>query len=258
MEPIRLLFMAVLPAIILIVIVVYLDRYDREPVRYMVRFFLLGAFSVLPVLGLETLLSLLNPFRGSVLEIVYFAFVVAGFTEEWMKRRFLLRSLWHAEFFDQRMDGIVFSVLIALGFATVENISYIFFQYAQEPLVALYRGVLSVPAHMLFAIAMGYEVSLAKFAPTETDRNRHLLKSLWVPVGLHGLFDFILMAERWGLMVLFFPFLLYLWISNVRKLKRFYRDSKRIHDFEEENGYRFEKEIEAEIEEENNSENEEI
>lgn len=236
MEPIRLLFMAVLPAVLLILIMVYLDRYDREPIRYMLRFFFWGAFSVLPVLGVETILSMLNPFRGTPLEIAYFAFVVAGFTEEWMKRRFLMRGIWRAKFFDQRLDGIVFSVLIALGFATVENISYVLFQYAQEPLVAIYRGVLSVPAHMLFAIAMGYEVSLAKFSPTESDRRRHLLKSLWVPVVLHGLFDFILMAERWGLMIFFFPFLLYLWISNVKKLKRFYEDAKRIHREEEENG----------------------
>ncbi|BES65626.1 PrsW family intramembrane metalloprotease [Gottschalkiaceae bacterium SANA] len=234
-EPLRLMFMAVLPAVILIVIMVYLDRYDREPARFMFQFFFWGAFSVLPVLGLETILSLINPFRGSALEVAYIAFVVAGFTEEWMKRRFLLRGLWKAKVFDQRLDGIVFSVLIALGFATVENISYVFFQYAQEPLVAVYRGVLSVPAHMLFAIAMGYEVSLAKFSPTSSDQKRHLRKSLWVPVLLHGLFDFILMAERWGLMIFFFPFLLYLWISNVKKLKRFYKDAKRIH-LEQENG----------------------
>ena len=234
LEPLRLLVMAVLPAVILIMIMVYLDRYDREPARLMFQFFFWGAFSVLPVLGIESILSFLNPFSGSVLGVAYIAFLVAGLTEEWMKRRFLLRGIWRAEVFDQRLDGIVFSVLIALGFATVENISYIFFQYAQEPLVALYRGVLSVPAHMLFAIAMGYEVSLAKFSPTESDRKRHLRKSLWVPVLLHGLFDFILMAEQWGMMIFFIPFLLYLWISNVKKLKRFYKDAKRIH-LEEEN-----------------------
>jgi RsiW-degrading membrane proteinase PrsW (M82 family) len=242
MEPIRLLFMAVLPGVILIFIMLYLDRYDREPMRFVVRFFLLGAFSVLPVLGLETILAWLNPFGASLLGIGYFAFVVAGFTEEWMKRRFLLRSLWRADFFDQRMDGIVFSVLLALGFATVENISYVLFQYSNEPLVALYRGILSVPAHMLFAIAMGYELSLAKFSPTERDQKRHLRKSLWLPVFLHGVFDFILMAEQWGWMIFFFPFLLYLWVSNVRKLKRFYTDAKRIHAFEEENGREFEEE----------------
>lgn len=258
MEPIRLLFMAVLPAIVFILIMVYLDRYDREPIRYMVRYFLWGAFSVLPVLGLEAILAILNPFRGSMLEVFYFAFVVAGFSEEFIKRKFLLRNLWQADFFDQRLDGIVFSVLIALGFATVENISYIFFQYAQEPLVAIYRGVLSVPAHMLFAIAMGYEVSLAKFSPTDRDRTYHLLKSLWVPVLLHGFFDFILMAQQWGWMVFFFPFLLYLWISNVRKLKRFYKDSRQIHQVEVEIGREVTGEIDPGNDQENHSEKDEV
>lgn len=258
MEPMRLLFMAVLPGIIIILIMLYLDRYDREPIRYVVRFFLWGAFCVLPVLGLEAILSILNPFRGTVLGVAYFAFVVAGFSEEFLKRRFLLRNLWQADFFDQRLDGIVFSVLIALGFATVENISYILFQYAQEPLVAIYRGVLSVPAHMLFAIAMGYEVSLAKFSPTEKERARHLFKSLWIPVLLHGCFDFILMAQQWGWMMFFFPFLLYLWISNVRKLKRFYKDAKRIHQYEMENGGTRDDETLPGNNEENDSGNEEI
>ncbi len=55
-----------------------------------------------------------------------------------------------------------------MGFATVENIVYVVYRYANNPPhVGLYRGVFSVPAHAVFGITMGYYLSLAKFDTDE-------------------------------------------------------------------------------------------
>jgi RsiW-degrading membrane proteinase PrsW (M82 family) len=55
------------------------------------------------------------------------------------------------------------------------------------------RGVLAVPAHFLFAVTMGYYVSLAKFDPA--GRRKHLFLALLYPMLLHGTYDALLMVS---------------------------------------------------------------
>ena len=52
---------------------------------------------------------------------------------------------------------------------------------------AVSRALLSVPAHFLFAVIMGYYFSMGKFHPE--NRTRYMVLSLVLPVVAHGLFD---------------------------------------------------------------------
>ena len=113
-----------------------------------------------------------------------------------------------------------------MGFATVENIIYVAYRYTNNPFIGLYRGIFSVPAHAVFGITMGYYLSLAKF-DTNIDRKRmNMRKSLYMPIIMHGMFDFILMAEIPQLTMVFVPYVIFLWILNQRKLANFMYDSK--------------------------------
>ena len=51
-------------------------------------------------------------------------------------------------------------------------------------------------------------------------------KSLYMPVIMHGLFDFILMADIPQLTLIFVPYVIFLWVLNQRKLASFMFDSK--------------------------------
>ena len=113
-----------------------------------------------------------------------------------------------------------------MGFATVENIVYVVYRYANNPHVGLYRGVFSVPAHAVFAITMGYYLSLAKYDTEETRKRVNLRRSLYMPILLHGTFNFILMSRIPQLTALFIPYVLYIWWINQRKLSKFLYDSK--------------------------------
>lgn len=73
---------------------------------------------------------------------------------------------------------------------------------------------------------MGYYLSLAKFDADKKRSRKNLLRSLYMPVILHGLFDFILMAEIPQLTILFVPYVVYIWWLNERKLSTFMYDSK--------------------------------
>ncbi len=225
----KLLLISIAPAISIAVAVYMSDRYEREPIPLLIKTFLLGALMVIPILIVENVLLTFNIFPG-ILGIAYISFIVAGFTEEFFKREVVLRYIYSNRNFNERLDGIVYSVFSALGFAVVENIMYVVFRFNDNSYVGLYRGILSVPAHAVFAVTMGYYISLAKFCKdcrNESERRKYLRKSLYVPVILHGLFNFILMSELSILNILFVPYLIYIWKNNQKKLDRYIRESRR-------------------------------
>lgn len=222
---ISLLIVAVLPSIIIALVIYYHDRHEREPFSLLARTFLLGALAIIPTMIIENLLLRFNIFVG-ILASAYLAFMVSGFTEEYLKRWVVLRVVYSNKEFNEKLDGIAYSVYVALGFATVENIMYVVNHYSFQPLIGLYRGIFSVPAHCLFAITMGYYLSLAKFSKEPTQKKKHLSKSLWIPVIFHGIFNFILLSKVSYLMFFFIPFVIYLWMVNVRKLRVYANESK--------------------------------
>ena len=216
---------AITPGIALALIIYWFDRHDREPIRMLLKVFLMGMIYVIPTVFVENLLSYYNVFAG-VFGVAFTAFIIAGLTEEFMKRRVVLKYVYFNPVFDEKLDGIVYCVMSALGFATIENIMYVVFRFPDVESVGLYRGILAVPAHMLFAITMGYYLSLAKFSDSPEQFQTYLKKSLIVPATFHGIFDFILMSEIEILMILFVPFVIYLWVTNLKKLNRYYKESK--------------------------------
>ena len=222
----RLVIIAVIPAIALGLAFYLTDRFDREPMRLLAKVFIFGAISVIPIVIVGRFLVSLNLFSG-LLGIVFTAFIVAGLTEEFFKRGVVLKIAYRNPAFDEKLDGIIYAVFASLGFATVENIMYVLTHFSSNPYVAIYRGLLSVPAHALLGVTMGYYLSLAKFSYNQNIERVHLRKALLVPAFLHGVFNFILMAEITILLTLFIPFVIYLWITNLKKLNRYYGDSKR-------------------------------
>ena len=221
----RLIIIAVTPAIALGLAVYLTDRFDREPLRLLTKVFVFGALSVIPIVFVGKFLVSLNIFTG-LLGIAFTAFIIAGLTEEFFKREVILRIAYKNRAFDEKLDGIIYAVFASLGFATVENIMYVLVHYSSNPHVGLYRGLLSVPAHALLGVTMGYYLSLAKFSYNENFERSYLRKALLVPAFLHGLFNFILMAGIPILLTLFIPYVLYLWVSNLKKLNRYYKESK--------------------------------
>lgn len=138
----------------------------------------------------------------------------------------MLKYPYKTKFFNEKLDGIVYSVFVTMGFATVENIIYVAFRYTNNPFIGLYRGIFSVPAHGVFGITMGYYLSLSKFDNNLERKRINMRKSLYMPVIMHGLFDFILMADIPQLTLIFVPYVIFLWVLNQRKLASFMFDSK--------------------------------
>jgi RsiW-degrading membrane proteinase PrsW (M82 family) len=224
MDTIRLIIIAVIPGIALALGLYLTDRYDREPLKLLLKLFIFGMLAAIPTIIVENFLSRINFLRG-ILSIAWTTFIVAGLTEEYFKRLVVMKLAYFHPAFNEKLDGIIYCTFSALGFATIENIMYVVSGYDADPYIGLYRGILSVPAHMLFAITMGYYLSLAKFSPDEQCCKKYLRLSLLVPILFHGTFNFILMANN-ILMVLFIPFVVFMWVVNLRKLNSYYKESK--------------------------------
>lgn len=186
--------LALLPVLVLAVFVYVMDRYEKEPLRMLLKAFFCGVLAVVAVVPLEQLLSPFAP-GGAVLHGLYDGFVVAGFSEELCKLLVFMLFIWRSRHFNEYFDGIVYAVYVGLGFACLENVGYVFQSgMFQESLVTgVTRALLSVPAHFLFAVAMGYYLSKAKF--DAANRFSSLLKALFYPLLLHGTFDALLMVS---------------------------------------------------------------
>ncbi|NLI92955.1 MAG: PrsW family intramembrane metalloprotease [Peptococcaceae bacterium] len=216
---------ALAPVIALGLAAYFTDRFDREPLRILIKVFIWGCLSVIPTIIVERTLSAFNIF-GGLLASAFSAFIVAGITEEFFKREVVLRTVFRNKAFNEKLDGIIYAVFAALGFATIENLMYVFANFSNNPYVGLQRGIFSVPTHVLLGVTMGYYLSLAKFSYNINFELMYLRKALFIPALLHGCFDFILMAQIHILLVLFIPYVLYLWIVNIKKLNQYYKESK--------------------------------
>ena len=148
-----------------------------------------------------------------------FAFVIVALSEEILKTGAFLLYPFRQPFFDEPMDGIVYAVMIAMGFATVENVIYAL-QYGLE--ITLVRALTAVPAHAVFGVFLGYYAGLGKF---EIPRRKRL--RLWVGFGwavlLHGLYDFFILQEAYEWLILFGTATLYIAAYFAFRLIRLHR-----------------------------------
>jgi RsiW-degrading membrane proteinase PrsW (M82 family) len=204
------------PVFIILFYIYFRDKYEKEPLGMLLKALLLGILVVVPVIFVERFLMLLMPeSMAKVAEAFYHAFVVAGFTEELFKFLALYILVWRSPSFNEQFDGIVYAVFVSLGFAGVENVLYVLDGGMQT---ALTRAITAVPAHAIFGVAMGYFLGVAH--RYKELRNSYLARALLVPILLHGIYDFILMVEIGYLLILFIPYVIWLYIMGMKKMKQ--------------------------------------
>jgi protease PrsW len=199
-----LLAVALGPAVAIIVYFYAKDKNDREPFGVLLVSFLAGCFSVLPAIILEKALPEILPGldETSLISIAIYTFVIIAASEEFSKYLFLRYYAYRKPSFNEPYDGIIYAVMVGMGFATIENLMYIF---GSESLGAAWataglRAVTAVPAHATFAAVMGYFVGLAKF--TRHHERRLLFAGFILATVLHGFYDFFLFQNyKEGLML---------------------------------------------------------
>lgn len=184
-----LLILAIAPSMIIIAYVYFKDKFEREPWTLLLKNFMLGAtLSVLLTFVIGGLLTKYLPTleSSSILDMFIKAFFVVAFVEEFSKYLIVRFFAQKNKEFNEPYDGIVYAVAVSMGFATLENVLYVY-SYGFE--TGVFRAFTAVPAHATFAILMGYYMGKAKFS-----ENRFLLNvtGLLVATLFHGAYDFFL------------------------------------------------------------------
>ena len=195
----KLLAMAIAPGLAIAFYVYWRDKHEREPLDLVMRAFFLGVISTLPAgitnsIGIDHVDYIFYPYilNDAVYHVsnMIKAVCIVGAGEELFKFLMLFIFLYPRKEFNEPYDGILYGTMVAIGFATLENIQYV----TQGGMTtAIARMFTAVPLHACCGIIMGYYAGKAKF---EKKKWRFLLIAWLFPALIHGLYDYFLFVSR--------------------------------------------------------------
>ena len=161
--------------------VIYSDRF-REPTDLVIKTFVAGIIMCFPAAELNNL----------IIPSYEYAYR-AGLTEEVLKFLVLYFYIMPKSAFNEPMDAIVYGVVVSLGFATFENISYVYLGGLETNSfsLAIMRAISAIPMHATCGIIMGYFFGLYAF----TNSINFLIKSLIFPIAIHATYNFLTLYD---------------------------------------------------------------
>ena len=182
------LLITILPSLLIVAFFVKSDRFP-EPTSQIIKIFMYGLFLCIPAFLINTALQNLYANTGISEELIS-SFFSAAPVEEVLKFTVLYSIVYKMKDFNEPIDGIVYGVTISLGFATLENIYYVYFlsdyfDTSQQALAVL-RSFSAIPAHGIFGATMGY--FFMKYAIIKKENN--LVLCMIVPILLHGAYNY--------------------------------------------------------------------
>jgi RsiW-degrading membrane proteinase PrsW (M82 family) len=190
MQTFTLLALALGPGFAIVMFIYGKDRYESEPIGLLFKSFLMGFGSVVLTLIISKVLEwVITINEQDAGEQLINAFFLVALVEEFSKFVFVRGILFRNSNFNEPFDGIVYSVMVGMGFATLENILYVFNGGIET---GIYRMFTAVPAHATFAILMGYFLGKAKF---EQRKSHYAVFALLVATFFHGAYDYFLFVS---------------------------------------------------------------
>ena len=214
---------AVIPAVWLMIRVYRADRLEKEPARLLIRLVILGVIAT-ALAGVteqagDMLLMSIFPEENILYNFLLY-FVVVAVSEEGFKYLLLKKRTWRNPEFNCEFDGVVYAVFVSLGFALWENIFYVL-SYGFANAVA--RAVTAIPGHASFGVFMGVWYGAAKrydMAGFAEESKRARQRALWIPVLLHGTYDFIATYENEWMSLVFLVFVIWMFRTALKLVKK--------------------------------------
>ena len=185
---ISLILAPLIAAIIVAIVWVKRDKY-RYP--QLISSFVLGMISILVVLLFMNIADryYLNAFKN-LRRIIFYSFVVMGLGSELGKFIILRYHNFNKSSFNGPLDGIVYSVMISMGFAFISNILYFLLPYYTE--IDFLYAITVVFANLFFAVILGFFVGIAK---TRENKFVDTMTGLLAASFFHALYNFCFITE---------------------------------------------------------------
>ena len=185
-----LLSLTIAPSLIILFYVTQSDRFP-EPTEKIIKTFLWGLAIIIPA-GIANDLLISNWNLLKIDASISHSFLSAGPIEEGLKFLILITIIGKYKDYDHPVDGIVYCVCLSQGFATLENIYYVYSLYGASYEVALLRAISAVPAHAMFGAVMGIFYSQYLLAKKRKDKSNFLILSIMTPIILHSFYNYFM------------------------------------------------------------------
>jgi RsiW-degrading membrane proteinase PrsW (M82 family) len=185
-----------------------MDKFEKEPERLIYLTFFAGVLSIIPSVLLEIPFQMTTSHHPPLIRDLFFLFLWVGIVEETFKFLAVRLAVYRSSQFNEVLDGMIYMVSAAMGFAAAENIGYMLgFGFS----VGLLRAILSYLAHLSFSAILGYYMGKAKI---EKNGNQ-----LWIgfilAVSLHWFYNFFIVVGTLRTSEGFFLLGLLVWIFGL-------------------------------------------
>jgi len=198
--------LAICTALAFIPIVLYMWFFlkkDPEPKRLIIKTFLFGCLSVVPLAIMQYFFSkhpeydVYSLIKGGIpiKEFMWIAmYLFVGATEEYVKHWVVVLCDGRDKGFRRIVDGIELSIIAALGFSFVEHIVYFISIYNREGwegflVPFIFRSILTTLAHASFSGIFGYYYGKSHFMKSAWHRDRMILRGLISAMTLHAIYN---------------------------------------------------------------------
>ena len=208
------------PAIFWICYFYYKDRFKPEPIQNLGLAYILGFaagficsrfYTLFPLIGITDYATVLM--SGSRIEFLGYNLVFVGLVEEFFKYLPFTFIIIKFKEFDEKIDGIIYASVIALGFASFENLGYLTRLKGFE---LIGRAFASPLTHSIFASIWGYAVGAARIG------KKSILKAsvagLLLASFIHGIFNFFTASSV--LRIISAVLILVFWIWRIKILEK--------------------------------------
>ncbi|MBX3230693.1 MAG: PrsW family intramembrane metalloprotease [Labilithrix sp.] len=208
---------SLVPALLLLAVIYFSDR-RREPLWLVLLTFTLGVAGKVGTVWLEQRAAAwtgldMNARVAGAAGSMLFLFGFAAPIREAVK----VCAMWPAfrsKYFDEPIDGLVYSASAALGFALVESAHML--RVHPSGGIWIVRALLALPAHVFFACAWGYALGRAKRDKTPGP----IFPLAWlVATAVHGLYIHLCYGRGAGALVGTVPLLLAMGIPVIFALR---------------------------------------
>jgi len=191
LKTLLLILLALLPVAFFVYLIIRADKYEKEAYLPLVISFVLGMAIIAPAIWIQNGIDDARWFDyRSPAQLLAFAFIGIALIEEVCKAFLFFIYPYRQQFFNEPFDGVVYAVMISMGFAAVENIINVM-EVGMETGIA--RALTAVPAHATFGVISGYYFGRSKFEPS---RKWPLIALGMVLVLLfHTLYNFLILQE---------------------------------------------------------------
>ena len=191
----------IVPPLIAFLVYVYLRyKFSNWSFSLLFRSFLWGMFSIVLVLAVQLIATYLGLDRlNNIRRVLFYALVIMAFFAELGKYTVLKGFIYPKGEFKTPVDGIIFAVMISMGFATMNNILY--FINIPDLTVSSVNALTAGPANVIFGVIMGFFIGLGKLRRMKVVDS---MTGLAAAIFFHALYDFCLLTKDYRMLLAFF------------------------------------------------------